>query len=257
MSNIDTDYDSDKFPDKDDDFLDDAADALEEHEAAIDAETGTEDDIDPEQVEQMKAVQAMTDRVNDLEAKLIKAQREAVMAKLRNNCTDTIIGGTDANSVHPYELDLVCGTSPAQLLANLQHQFGESHEGFGCPVVLVPVPVWPMAVQNQRNPFSPLVYRDGPKKGQPIPNYDVGRTFIRETQLGLDIIVEGIRRHISFNGMAALSVNMIATPDDVRDRLAKREARDQFQVTGYGDPGLDDVFDSGEGVFIPSQHLDG
>lgn len=235
---------------------------LHDHEAELDTSAGSED------VSMSKdAFNALQARLTELESQAKAAQSKAAateaekarfMAELtqlriKSDCLPTTIGGY--NGVHPHEMDLVMGTSPHQLLTNVYAQFGKEKSPFKRPIVLIPVEIWPDAVQPDNRPTLSLVDKNnawGNGADEPCPNYQVGTTRIQETYLSVPIRVAGINRTVSLQGMAVLNIHPFSpfSPDDVRDRLDRRESRTTFSK--HGGVASDSALEDGTGTFIPS-----
>jgi hypothetical protein len=243
------------------DLTPEAIAALQEHELA--ALTGDDEGTIPVPLTVLQELQARIAHLESQEATRAQLRRErdaAVAAlddvRLRNATVPLVIGGPQG--VHPDELDLVAGTSPHQLLANLEALIGRSTAPFPTPLVLIPCPLWPRALQPPERPFhldragNPAVDRDGNK----IPNLQVGRVNILESRLSLPIRIASTTVPVSLSGMAILSVNRFdgLHPDAVLARIDRRAATLSFST---GQSPLDAIPDSGTGTFIPSNPTHG
>lgn len=231
---------------------------MNEEETQLMTEALAEAGVSPEDAANaIKATERANAEIAQLKAQLAQEKALRFAAKLRDSCIDTFVGVSSNSNADPGStLDLIVATSPSQLQANIAARFGTSDSfPFGGAIAFVPVVLWPTYQPDAKRPTQPL--QDS--KGRPIPNLQLGRTFINQSLAVHTILLpDGSKRDVSITGMATLGVAMnlstgdIASPDAIYTRIEKALDRRSFQSTGTNPHALGDTADTGVGCFIPS-----
>lgn len=193
--------------------------------------------------------------LNQQSLELAAARRASQIQLLKDRCIRDTVSSSD-NSIHPDELDLIVGTSPAQLLSNLRSLLGTSDQPFaGGSLALIPVRLWPMAIQPSPN-------GENGHRGKPtfqlgdrtLPNLLCGATSINQSYASHRVYnpLTGKAEDISLTAFASVSVNTVSSLPEIQDRLSRTSSRSKFRDTGDAGIRAESPTDSGTGTFIPS-----
>lgn len=196
--------------------------------------------------------------LTDMQAKSTLQEDQLRRAKIERECVPTIIGGP--TGVHPADLDIIVGFTPNQLIANLTALFGRSDTRMPTGIALVPVRLFPAALQPKDRPYvcdragHPRTDRD---TGAPIRNFLVGQSQFQESYATAHILVDGAPLTVALSGMAILNVNPFGglDPTALHARLEKRLDPDhpRLSQTRTRSPSVDaDPYGPEGPPFIPS-----
>lgn len=199
---------------------------------------GVIDDTEAELLRMAGATDAERRKREAAEAETNRLKRELARRDAERLVYIDVIGGGRNATTHPDSMDLIAGSSPAQLLANLKIAFGGDEDPFAeGPIVLVPVRIWPMAIQP--SPSGNLGITGNPqlpfndKDGNPIPNLVLGMTRIQQSYASVKALVEGHRIPVSLTGMATINVNPFnRDPNAVADNLDRSARWTRYSSNG-------------------------
>lgn len=209
----------------------------------------------------LRAAEESDARARAAAAELARIRREQAVLRLTDYVYPDVIGGGRSSTGHPSEgTDLVVGSSPAQLLANVMATFGNSPESFphGCAIALIPVRLWPIAIRPSPDGKASFGIKGEPfigrwttdpntgarafvptrrEDGSRLTNWILGQTRINGSYASAHAYHPGQKKvlPLSLTAFATVSVNPYnSDPNEAADHLDRSAQWERWSSVGDG-----------------------
>lgn len=192
--------------------------------------------LDPSIIARLAKLEALEREAADSKAKLRKAQEALIQRNLRESQSPLNIS-TKATDVHPDYIDIAIGATPSALIQHLTsilERFVESEDltkPFGFDMALIPVPLYPVPAIPANRPNVTI-------GDLTSPNYEIGRTNVRNSRACTTVLLRGHKRQVSLSAMAIVNINPIdgLTPHAILERIERSHSNPNFARLNAGNP---------------------